>query len=206
MIDRGRLQEFFLELVRIDSPSRREGRIAARLARELAALGAEAIFDGAGPALGGETGNLIARLPGTADAPALLLCAHMDTVSPGEGVRPVVEDDVIRSDGTTVLGGDDKSGVALICECVRVCRERGVRHPPLDVVLTICEEVGLLGARHLDTSLLRARRGLVFDSDAVGCAFTRAPGANHFDVVVRGRAAHAGMAPERGVSAIRIAA
>src|SRR5439155_2600294 len=69
-----------------------------------------------------------------------------------------------------------------------------------------CEEIGLLGARHLDTGLLRARRGLVFDSDAVGCAFTRAPGANHLEVLVRGRAAHAGMAPERGVNAIRVAA
>jgi tripeptide aminopeptidase len=205
-IERRRLQDLFLELVRIDSLSRHEGRIAARLARELAALGAEVVFDQAGVAVGGETGNLVARVPGTVDAPALLLCAHMDTVSPGEGVRPVVEDDVIRSDGTTVLGGDDKSGVAIVCECVRVCRERGIRHPPLDVVFTICEEVGLLGARHLDVGLLRARRGLVFDSDAVGCAFTRAPGANHLEVVVHGRAAHAGMAPERGLSAIVVAA
>jgi tripeptide aminopeptidase len=206
MIDQARLQELFLELVRIDSPSRHEGRIAERLARELAALGADVTFDGAGGKVGGETGNLVARIPGTVDAPALLLCAHMDTVSPGEGVRPVVEDDVIRSDGSTVLGGDDKSGIALVCECVRVCRERGLRHPPLDVVFTICEEVGLLGAKHLDLSRVRARRGLVFDSDAVGLAFTRAPGANHLEVVVHGKAAHAGMAPERGVSAIQVAA
>jgi tripeptide aminopeptidase len=206
MIDRGRLQALFLELVRIDSHSRREGRIAARLARELGELGAEVIFDDAGTRVDGEVGNLIAHVPGTTPAPALLLCAHMDTVTPGEGVRPVVEDDVIRSDGTTVLGGDDKSGVAIVCECVRVCRERGLRHPPLDVVFTICEEVGLVGAKHLDVGRLRARRGLVFDSDAVGLAFTRAPGANHLEVVVRGRAAHAGMAPERGVSAIRVAA
>jgi tripeptide aminopeptidase len=206
VIQRARLQQLFLELVQIDSHSRREGRIAARLARELGELGADVTFDDAGAKLGGETGNLIARLPGTADAPALLLCAHMDTVVPGEGVKPVVEDDVIRTDGTTVLGGDDKSGVALICECVRVCRDDGLRHPPLDVVLTICEEVGLLGAKHLDLSRVRARRGLVFDSDAVGFAFTRAPGANHLEVVVHGRAAHAGMAPERGVSAIQVAA
>ena len=206
MIDRARLQALFLDLVRIDSHSRREGRIAGRLARELGELGAEVAFDDAGARIGGEVGNLIAHVPGTAAAPALLLCAHMDTVSPGEGVRPVVEDDVIRTDGTTVLGGDDKSGVAIVCECVRVCRERGLRHPPIDVVFTICEEMGLLGAKHLDVGRLRARRGLVFDSDAVGLAFTRAPGANHLDVVVRGRAAHAGMAPERGVSAIRVAA
>ncbi|HLY38778.1 MAG TPA: M20/M25/M40 family metallo-hydrolase [Candidatus Binatia bacterium] len=206
MIDRGRLQAFFLDLVRIDSLSRHEGRIAARLKRELEELGAEVVFDDAGAALGGETGNLIGHVPGTVDAPPLLLCAHMDTVTPGEGVQPVVEDDVIRSDGTTVLGGDDKSGVAIVCECVRVCRERGLRHPPIDVVFTICEEVGLLGAKHLDVGRVRARRGLVFDSDAVGCAFTRAPGANRLDIVVHGRAAHAGMAPERGVSAIRVAA
>ena len=206
VIQPARLQALFLELVQIDSLSRREGRIAARLARELAELGAEVSFDGAGAEIGGETGNLIAHVPGTVDAPALLLCAHMDTVEPGMGVRPVVEDDVIRSDGTTVLGGDDKSGVAIVCECVRVCRERRLGHPPLDVVFTVCEEVGLLGARHLDLGRIRARRGLVFDSDAVGLAFTRAPGANLIEVVVRGRAAHAGMAPEQGVSAIRVAA
>jgi len=206
VIQPARLQALFLELVQIDSLSRREGRIAARLSRELAELGAEVSFDDAGAAVGGETGNLIAHVPGTVDAPALLLCAHMDTVEPGVGVRPVVEDDVIRSDGTTVLGGDDKSGVAIVCECVRACRERGLSHPPLDVVFTICEEVGLLGARHLDFARLRARSGLVFDSDAVGFAFTRAPGANLIEAVVRGRAAHAGMAPERGVSAIQVAA
>ena len=206
VVDAGRLRSLLVELVQIDSLSRREGRIAIRLADELRALGADVTFDDAGHALGGETGNLIARIPGTVDAPALLLCAHMDTVSPGEGVKPIVEEDVVRTDGTTVLGGDDKSGIAIICECVRVCRERGLRHPPIDVVLTICEEVGLLGAKHLDLGQVRARRGLVFDSDAVGFAFTRAPGANHIDVVVRGRAAHAGMAPERGVSAIQVAA
>ncbi len=206
MIDPARLKRLFLELVRIDSLSRREGRIAKRLARELEALGAAVHFDDAGTKVKGETGNLVAHVPGTVDAPPLLLCAHMDTVEPGEGVNPVEDGDVIRSDGTTVLGGDDKSGVAIVCECVRACRERGLRHPPIDVVFTICEEVGLLGATHLDIGLVRARRGLVFDSDAPGVVFTRAPGANHVDVVVHGRAAHAGMAPERGVSAIRVAA
>jgi tripeptide aminopeptidase len=206
VIQPARLQALFLELVQIDSLSRREGRIAARLARELGELGAEVTFDNAGVAVGGETGNLIAHVAGTAECPPLLLCAHMDTVSPGEGVKPVVDGDVIRTDGTTVLGGDDKSGVAIICECLRVCRERGLRHPALDVVFTICEEVGLLGAKHLDLARVRARRGLVFDSDAVGFAFTRAPGANRIEVVVHGRAAHAGMAPERGISAIQVAA
>ena len=151
-------------------------------------------------------GNLIAHVPGTDDAAPLLLCAHMDTVEPGIGVRPIVEGDVIRTDGTTVLGGDDKSGIAIVMECLRTCRERHLHHPPLEIVFTICEELGLLGARHLDVERVRSRRGLVFDSDAVGMVFTRAPGSNHIEVVVHGRAAHAGMAPEDGVSAIQIMA
>jgi tripeptide aminopeptidase len=206
VIDAARVQHLFLELVRIDSLSRREGTIAERLARELRDLGADVEFDAAGTAVGGEVGNLIARVTGTVDEDPFLLCAHMDTVEPGNGVKPIVDGDVIRSDGSTVLGGDDKSGIAIICECLRVCRERQLAHPPLDIVFTICEEVGLLGARHLDLGRVRARRGLVFDSDAAGFVFTRAPGSNLLEVVVRGRAAHAGMMPERGVSAIRVAA
>jgi tripeptide aminopeptidase len=200
-----RLKALFLDLVRIDSLSRREGRIADRLARELDALGARVEFDRAHEAVGGEVGNLVAHVPGTVDAPPFLLCAHMDTVEPGIGVQPVDEGDVIRSDGTTVLGGDDKSGISIVCECLRAAREHGVRHPPVDVVFTICEELGLLGARHLDVDLVGARRGLVFDSDAPGVVFTRAPGSHRIDAVVHGRAAHAGMAPERGISAIRVA-
>ncbi len=205
MIDRDRLTRHFLELVQIDSVARHEGQIARKLADDLRALGAEVEFDDAGSKVDGEVGNLIARFAGAAGAPPLLLCAHMDTVEPGIGVKPVVDGDVIRSDGTTVLGGDDKSGVAIVCECVRAAHERGLAVPPIDVVFTICEEIGLQGARHLDLSKVRARYGLVFDSDAVGCVFTRAPGSNHIEAVVHGRAAHAGMAPERGINAIQIA-
>ena len=181
-----RLRDVFLDLVRIDSLSRREGAIARRLVSELEALGATVEFDDAGTAVGGDVGNLIAHVPGTAAGETLLLCAHMDTVEPGVGVQPIVDGDVIRSDGRTVLGGDDKSGVAIILECLRVCREERLVHPPIDVVFTICEEQGLLGARHLDLGRVRARRGLVFDSDAVGFVFTRAPGSNSIDVLVRG--------------------
>jgi tripeptide aminopeptidase len=206
MIQAGRLRDTLLELVQIDSISKREGRIAERLARELTALDARVEFDGAGARVGGEVGNLIAHVAGTADAAPLLLCAHMDTVEPGVGVRPIVDGDVVRTDGTTVLGGDDKSGVAIVLECLRACREATSRHPPLEIVFTICEELGLLGARHLDVDRVRARRGLVFDSDAAGVVFTRAPASNHLEVVVYGRAAHAGMAPEQGVSAIQVMA
>jgi tripeptide aminopeptidase len=201
-----RLTQLFLELVRIDSHSRKEGLVARRLERELVALGAEVWFDDAGVKVGGNTGNLLARFPGSVDAEPLLLSAHMDTVVPGEGVRPILDGDVIRSDGTTVLGGDDKSGLAIICEVLHLLAEHRVPHGDVEVAFTICEEVGLLGAKHLDVSRLRARAGLVLDSDAPGYLFTRAPAANHLEFVVHGLEAHAGMAPEEGINAIKVAA
>lgn len=209
LVSRERLQALFLELVRIDSLSRRERAVAERLARELEELGATIWYDDAGAKVGGNTGNLLARIKGTrgpAEVPPLLLSAHMDTVTPGEGVQPVLEGDVIRSDGRTVLGGDDKSGCAIVCEVVRVLRDAGIPHGDVEVAFTICEEVGLLGAKHLDVSALTARAGLVLDSDAPGYLFTRAPAANHLEFVVHGLEAHAGMAPERGINAIQVAA
>src|SRR6185369_5656845 len=185
-----RLKALFLELVRIDSLSRQERAIAERLAGELRALGAEVWFDDAGTKVGGTVGNVLARVPGTANAAPLLLSAHMDTVRPGEGVQPVIEGDVIRSDGRTVLGGDDKSGCAIICEVLRVLRDAAIPHGDIEVAFTICEEVGLLGAKHLDLARLRARAGLVLDSDAPGYLFTRAPASNHLTFAVHGLEAH----------------
>ncbi len=179
--------------------------MAERLGRELRDLGAEVWVDDAGAKVGGTTGNVLARVRGSAPVPPLLLSAHMDTVIPGEGVKPVVDGDVIRSDGTTVLGGDDKSGCAIICEVLRVLRDDAVTHGDVEVAFTICEEVGLLGAKHLDVSGLTARTGLVLDSDAPGYLFTKAPASNHLTFDVHGLEAHAGMAPERGINAIQVA-
>jgi tripeptide aminopeptidase len=207
MIRCDRLKSLLLELLRIDSLSRMEREIALRLKRELEAVGAEVRIDAAGGEVGGNVGNLIARIRGTVpDAPPLLLSAHMDTVAPGEGVRPVVDADLIRSDGTTILGGDDKSGLAIICEVARSLREQAIPHGDLEIVFTICEEVGLLGAKHLDLSRLKARRGVVLDSEDPGQVITRAPACDRMEFRVRGVEAHAGVCPERGISAIRIAA
>ncbi len=206
-VNQARLKSLLLELVRIDSLSRRERDVAMRLKRECEAAGAACKFDRAGERVKGNTGNLIAKVKGTvAGAPPLLLAAHMDTVVPGEGVKPVIDGDIIRTDGTTVLGGDDKSGCAIICEVLHQLREKRIPHGPIDAVFTICEEVGLLGAKFLDIDLVRAREGLVYDSDAPGYLFVRAPGAQVLTFKVRGLEAHAGMYPERGISAIKLAA
>jgi tripeptide aminopeptidase len=207
MIDAARLKEEFLELAAISSPSKREGTIARRLEVILKGMGASVEVDGAGDKIEGNTGNLLARFPGnTPGAPPFLLSGHMDTVGPAEKIRPVVEGDVVRTDGTSVLGGDDKAGVVAILEAVRVLRERAIPHGDIEVVLTICEEYGLLGAKHFDTARLRARRGLVLDVDGVCELITRAPAANRMTFTVHGLPAHAGICPEQGMSAIQIAA
>jgi tripeptide aminopeptidase len=207
MINQERIKNLLLELVQIDSVSREERDVAQRIKQLCEELGAEVFIDDAGERVGGNTGNVIARFPGTIPgADAIMMSAHMDTVVPGKGVKPVVEGDIIRSDGTTVLGGDDKSGCAVIIESIRCLHEQSIPHAPIDAVFSICEEVGLLGAKHLDLSKVRARYGLVYDSDDPGFLFTKGPSANHFVIRVHGLESHAGVAPEHGISAIRIAA
>ena len=207
MINQERIKNLLLELVQIDSVSREERDVAERIKQLCEEMGAEVFIDGAGEAVGGNSGNVIARFPGTVPgAEPIMMSAHMDTVVPGRGVKPVVEGDIIRTDGSTVLGGDDKSGCAVILETIRSLQEQSIPHAPIDAVFSICEEVGLLGAKHLDMSKVRADYGIVFDSDDPGFLFTKGPSANHFEFKIYGLESHAGVAPEFGISAIKIAA
>ena len=202
-----RLVDQFMAMAKIASPSRQEGRLAAYLTPELEALGFVVEFDSAGELAGGDTGNLIATLPGDPDIEPLVLSCHMDTVTPCIGVTPIVEDGVIRSDGTTVLGGDDKAGIAAILEGVRRIRERGVRHGLIQAVFTICEEVGMHGAMGLDYSKIRAKRAFILDADGpIGQILVRGPAKDAIHAVIHGRSAHAGLKPEAGISAIQVAA
>ena len=207
LINETRLKNLLIELIRIDSLSRKERDVAMRLKQELEELEATVEIDDAGEKVGGNVGNVIAHFPGNkTGARPLLLSAHMDTVVPGEGIVPVLDGDILRTDGTTVLGGDDKSGVAIICEVLRVVKENKIPCSDLDVVFTICEEAGLIGAKCLDPNRLRARTGLVLDSDSVGFLFTKAPAANRMEFRIHGLEAHAGVCPERGISAVKVTA
>src|SRR5919202_57597 len=207
MINQERIKNLLLELVQIDSISREEREMAERIRALCEEMGAEVFIDDAGSKVGGNTGNVIARFPGTVPtAEPIMMSAHMDTVVPGRGVKPIVDGDIIRTDGSTVLGGDDKSGCSVIIETIRSLQEQNIPHAPIDAVFSICEEVGLLGAKHLDMSKVRARYGIVFDSDDPGFLFTKGPSADHFEIKIYGLEAHAGVAPEDGISAIRIAA
>lgn len=207
MIQQERLKNLLIELIKIDSISRKERDVALRLKREMEDLGASVTIDDAGEKVGGNVGNVIAHFPGTvAGIEPLLLSAHMDTVVPGEGIVPILEGDILRTDGRTVLGGDDKSGIAIICEALRIIKENRIPCGPVDVVFTICEEAGLTGAKCLDVNQLRARTGLVLDSDSIGFLFTKAPASNLMEFRVHGLEAHAGICPENGISAIQVAA
>ncbi|MBC8536804.1 M20/M25/M40 family metallo-hydrolase [Feifania hominis] len=202
-----RLLESFLDYVKIDSESGNEKAVAERLRADLEALGLRVETDGAGPAVGSNTGNLYAFLEGDSSLEPLILSAHIDTVTPGVGIEPVVEDGVITSRGETILGGDDKSGVCAILEALRVLREQKLPHRPAELVFTVMEERGLLGSKHLDYSRLAAKRAVVFDSSGdVGKIIVSAPGHLNIKASIHGKKAHAGICPEQGVSAIAVAA
>lgn len=205
MVNQQRICDEFARQAAIASPSYHEGDMARYLESRFRELGAEVVFDGAGEQLGSEVGNLIARFAAVdSNSAPLMLSVHMDTVSPCLGVQPVLRDGVFRSAGETVLGADDKAGIAEIIEALEVLREQQLPHPPLEVVVTICEEVGLVGAKHLDLSLVQAKRGLALDTNGIDKLIHRAPGANKLRFEVIGREAHAGIAPERGISAIEV--
>lgn len=206
MINRQRMVEEFLELVRIDSLTFKEKEMADCLKAKLNDLGLSVEEDDTGNKIGGNSGNLICKVEGNKNVPAVLLMAHMDTVTPGIGKKPVVDGKYIRSDGSTVLGGDDVAGIECILEAIRVLKEDNISHGDIFVVFTVAEEGGLWGAKNLDVSKIKAKYAFVMDDGGtIGHVAVTAPAQNKIDIVITGKAAHAGMEPEKGISAIQIA-
>ncbi len=207
LVNRERMTELFLRLVQIDSGSENEAEICQFVAKQLSELGAEEVsIDNASEKLGGTGGNVFARFKGTVNAQPVLLSAHLDTVSPTKGIKVIRTETEIKTDGTTILGADNKAGVALILEAIRTLRERNLPHPPIEVVFTIREEKGLLGAKIFDKSKLNSRYGIVVDgSGEPGDLIVGSPTHVRFEAVFYGKAAHAGVEPEKGVNAIAMA-
>ena len=208
MINQERIIADFMGLVQINSPTKNERQIADLLTDRLTQFGCTVDEDRAGEKIGGNAGNLIAYLPGTMpNAPVLLLGAHMDCVSPCENVRPQRKDGRITSSGDTILGADDKAGIAAILEALQTVEEQQLPHGDIQIVFSIAEEGGLYGAKHIDRSLLKASFGYELDSSGrPGEIITKAPGQNQIKITIHGKAAHAGIAPESGINAITIAA
>ncbi|MGD8837758.1 MAG: M20/M25/M40 family metallo-hydrolase [Desulfobacteraceae bacterium] len=206
VINKDRLAQSFVGLVKIDSVSKEEGALCRFLQTRLSRLGVETLVDDAGVAVGGDSGNLIGRFHGNRTVAPLLLSAHMDTVEPGRGVRPVLVDGIFRSGGETVLGADDKCGIAIILEALACIVQDRRPCGPLELVFSVCEEIGLQGAKHLAYDQLTARMGYVLDTRNPEVIITRAPAAHRITLQVDGKAAHAGAEPEKGVNAIALAA
>ncbi len=210
MVNEERLVEQFLSLVRIDSETREEEQISAELKKCFSALGLTLQEDDAMTKTGHGSNNLIFTLAASAgceQAEPIFFTSHMDTVAPGKGIQPRLDDDgYIRSDGTTILGADDKAGLAAMLEAIRLLSEHQIEHGRVQFVITAGEESGLVGARALDASKLDATYGYALDSNGrIGDICVAAPSQAKIHAVIIGRSAHAGVNPEDGISAIQMA-
>ncbi|MEK4229866.1 M20/M25/M40 family metallo-hydrolase [Solibacillus sp. FSL H8-0538] len=203
-----RLVDEFLELVQIDSETKHEEVIAPILVKKLQGMGFEVYQDDAHTRNGHGAGNIIATLQGTLDVEPIYFTVHMDTVFPGIGIKPEIrEDGYIYSDGTTILGADDKAGMAALFEMARRLKEQNIVHGTIQFIITAGEESGLVGAKELDPALILAKYGFAVDSDGkVGGIVTAAPFQAKIQAKIIGKTAHAGVAPEKGISAITVAA
>ena len=206
MINEKRLLERFLSYIQIDSPTKHERKFADFLMDEMKEIGLDVRMDSAGEKVGSDSGNVIGKLKGNTEGEAILFSAHMDTVSPGIGIKPVIKDGIIFSDGTTILGGDDKAGIAAILEAIETIIEKDLPHGDIEVTFSIFEEGGLFGAKNLEYDKLIAKTGFVLDSGGdPGDIVVQGPAQNKINAKFIGKEAHAGVAPETGISAIQIA-
>ena len=206
MTNKERLVKTFIDLVSISSPAGKERACADYIIKYLDNLGISWIEDNAGATINGDTGNIIVQLDSSLEK-HILFSAHMDTVGPCEKITPIIENGVIKTDGTSVLGGDDKAGVATILEVLHCIKTENIPHPKMTIIFSIAEEIGLKGAKAIDSSLLKGiNYGIVLDgSGEIGTAYNSAPYSAKGEIVVKGKSAHSGMNPQDGIHALVVA-
>ena len=199
-INHDRLLGTFVDMLSVDSFHGDEDRVEAIIRPALEPLGIRFSHDA--------IGNLIGCWPGRGRSDGrIMLNAHMDTVQPTPNMRPVVDADGVRSDGSSVLGADDKAGLAAIIEAIRSVDDAGLDHAPIELVFTVGEDVGHIGSKAFDAASIESRTSFVFDAGGpVGNVVMRAPGQIRCTATLHGRAAHAGIEPELGISAISLLA
>ena len=203
-IQKERLLSTFSQLVSFDSPSFQERALCDFLKEKLHSLGLDPIEDACDSKIGGQCGNLYTKVEGSLPLPPLLFCAHMDTVEPAYGKQAVFHaDGTITSNGNTVLGADDCSGIVAILEAVTVLKEQNLSHRPIEILFTVAEEPYCKGISQMDFSMIQAKQAYVWDlSGSVGHAAYQAPTILSFQISFIGKSAHAGFAPEDGIHAI----
>lgn len=196
-----------LELLKIDAPAKFERPVSDFLIKYFKEIGYKLQEDETGTKIDGNAGNLYLYIPGSNAHEPIAFLAHMDTVSSTKGLEPIVNSTHIRSNGNTILGADNRAGIALICELVRYLKESRINHCPIEMIFTVSEEIGLLGIKNIDYNKIKTKIALVLDAGGpVGTIVTKAPSLERIDVKVIGKAAHAGAEPEKGINAIAIAA
>ncbi|HPC41077.1 MAG TPA: M20/M25/M40 family metallo-hydrolase [Spirochaetota bacterium] len=201
-INKKRLIKTFTDMTKISSPSWREEKMRDYIVGAVKKLGVRARSFPCGGSY-----NLLLTRPGDPKRKPVLFSAHMDTVTPCDNVKPVVTATKITSDGTTVLGSDDKAAIAMFIESLRYISETRMPHGTIEILISCAEEVGLRGMKGFDTSVLKSKQAFVFDSDGpIGTIVLQAPYHSTMTITVRGRAAHAGMEPEKGINAINVLA
>lgn len=202
-----RLIQRFMSYVQIDSETLNEGAFDDVLFKELEALGFDVSKDDAGSKIGSNGYNIYAYKPGVLDADPVAFSCHTDTVKPGIGIKPILENGIIRSSGDTILASDDKAGIAAVLEAMTQISEENLEHRPIEIIFTIAEEGGLRGAKNLDYGRIKSNKAVILDSSGpVGNIIVQAPAQDKITAVFHGRTAHAGIEPEKGISAIQVAA
>ncbi len=206
MINKRRLLQTFIKYVKVSSPSKKESGFLRLLKKELSSLGLKTIEDNAGKHIGGDSGNIYSFLKGNVKgAPRILLNAHIDTVTHQGNIKPRVRNGIVYSDGTTILGADNKAGVAVIIEVLRSIRSDKLPHGDIDIIFTVAEEIGLCGSKFIEKKFLRSDYGFVLDGGDVDEIIYKAPSQDSVEAKIVGRAAHAGVHPEDGINAIKVA-
>lgn len=187
-----RMIDQFIEMVKIDSESGNEARMIDYLFLEFEKLGGKTQKD--------SYGNLIVKFDAknSKTTETILLSCHADTVKPGIGIEPIIENGIIKSKGNTILGADDKAGIAELFEALKIAES----YPPLEIAISREEEIGLLGVKNMDFSLLSAKKGFLLDNDTLDTIIIGGPSYFTLDVNIKGKSAHAGMEPEKGCNSI----
>jgi len=212
LINKKRLIETFFELLKIKSPSRDEKQIADYVSNILLNLGLKIMTDDEGKKIGSNTGNIIALMESNSKSGAtgttpLFFGAHLDTVKVNGEIKPEIRDKkIVNKNKNCILGADDKVAIAAIIEAIRTIKDFKIKTGDIYLIFTIAEEVGLLGSRNMNLKPLKAKYGFLFDGDGdIGTIFNQAPFHNAIDITIIGKAAHAGISPEKGINAIQVA-
>lgn len=207
MIRKERMINVFLEMLKQESPSLKELPMAIWLGEYLSNRNIEVVMDKCADEIGGNCGNIVAHIKGNIQEETICFAAHMDQISPCFNILPIIDKELIRTDRSTTLGGDDKGGIAVILEALEHILEENIPHRDMYLLFTVCEEQGLSGSKHFDTRNLPVENIVIVDAAGpAGTIIYKSPAQEDIEVIFKGKKAHAGIEPEKGINAICVAA